>query len=442
MSQLVQISNAFHTAGAGKALTAAYVNGDTIQPLRPASYMRVIATLAWGVAPTAAYLRALWTVDGGTTWVPVSTVNAVSLGVVSMDDGEFSLPVDAVGTHEVCVSVPPGADLMVQAKMTNAGASDPTLLATAVLEDAWGGAGAAGTSGGAGGVAGAEPDHAIATANPVVVGGTADAALSAVHDGDVARLVTDLYRRLRTLPEGEAADDAASTALNPVKVGGVADAALSLVTDADMVHLVTDLYRRLRVNAEGGAAQDAALVGNPIPVAVQYRSTALDLTALDVATPTADQHGTLKARTEWYDGIDEDIIDDAGTPGDPRALTTSFADTVSDWVTCDQIQRIRYVVVTSGTAPTSLEFDPQWSPDDGTTVIQHSCINFVSGGIVTMTGMVIQLVGMEGAATVANGKYELPPVERPPGALLMRVRARRTGGDANSAIIVDAYLEA
>jgi hypothetical protein len=135
MSHLVQQTNAFHTAGAGKALTAAYVAGDTIQPWGPANTLRLRCTLAWAAAPTSVQVMIDWSTNGGTTWVPVSVVNSVTAGTVALADGIFSVPVAAVGTHEICVGVPPGADLRCRAKMVDAGASDPTLLAVAVLTD-------------------------------------------------------------------------------------------------------------------------------------------------------------------------------------------------------------------------------------------------------------------------------------------------------------------
>ncbi|MFA4974820.1 MAG: hypothetical protein WC683_19640 [bacterium] len=64
----------------------------------------------------------------------------------------------------------------------------------------------------------------------------------------MANLSMDLARRLRTLPQGATADDAADTAaLNPMKIGAVVDQVVVAASDADMVHLITDLYRRLRV---------------------------------------------------------------------------------------------------------------------------------------------------------------------------------------------------
>ena len=104
------------------------------------------------------------------------------------------------------------------------------------------------------------------TANPVQVGAVSDDVLAAVADNVVVHFVTDLYRRLRTIPEGKYADGAADTVpLNPLKMGAVVDAVLSALGDGQVAQLVTDTYRRLYVNPQGGVADDTADDGsNPI----------------------------------------------------------------------------------------------------------------------------------------------------------------------------------
>ena len=137
MSHRVQTTKAFHTAGAAKALTGSYVAGDTVQPFRPANTARFRCTLAWTVVPTNVRVKLRWSDNGGTTWVPCSAVNSVTSNVVDLGAGEFDLDLGALtaSTHEIVVSVPPGADLSMQAKMTDAGGSDPTMLAYVDLTD-------------------------------------------------------------------------------------------------------------------------------------------------------------------------------------------------------------------------------------------------------------------------------------------------------------------
>jgi len=79
----------------------------------------------------------------------------------------------------------------------------------------------------------------------------AKSALVLVTANSPGALVTDLYRRLYTNPQGGVADDAADDGSNPIKIGAVADAVLTAVADADRVQLVTDLYRRLQVVIAG-----------------------------------------------------------------------------------------------------------------------------------------------------------------------------------------------
>jgi hypothetical protein len=89
------------------------------------------------------------------------------------------------------------------------------------------------------------------TADPVQIGGVAGAVLAAVADNTVVHFVTDLYRRLRTLPEGATADGVADGGINPLKMGAIADAVLSALADGQTAHLVTDLFRRLWVTVYG-----------------------------------------------------------------------------------------------------------------------------------------------------------------------------------------------
>lgn len=96
---------------------------------------------------------------------------------------------------------------------------------------------------------GVADDAANVTTNfPVKVGAVAVTSKpSAVTANDVVHLTTTEYRELRTVAGGYTLDDAAADALAPLKLGAIADAILSTVSDGDMAHLVTDLYRRLRV---------------------------------------------------------------------------------------------------------------------------------------------------------------------------------------------------
>lgn len=147
-------------------------------------------------------------------------------------------------------------------------------------------------------------DDAAGTVYPVLVGGVADAAVSVVTDGDAVKLVTDLYRRLRVVVDnlatvaGDVADDAAATSTAPLKIGAVADDVVSTVADADMVHLVTDLYRRLRTIS---AAFDTLTESDKVSVQNTIASDR-DYTAQELADVTDQDTGTSNYPSD--DGIE------------------------------------------------------------------------------------------------------------------------------------------
>jgi hypothetical protein len=125
------------------------------------------------------------------------------------------------------------------------------------------------------------------TANPVQVGAVSDAVLAAVADNVVVHFVTDLYRRLRTLPEGASADGVADGGLNPLKMGAVADAVLSAIANGQTAQLVTDLYRRLWVVIAGydsGSNANRTYEVSPLNLQVLEESL-VDTTNVAVGTP-------------------------------------------------------------------------------------------------------------------------------------------------------------
>jgi len=154
---------------------------------------------------------------------------------------------------------------------------------------------------------GGQADNAahIGTDWPVKVGGVAtDGTELAVHDNDMVHLVTDLNRRLRVMPEGAAADNAAATTVAPVKVGVVADAIPvddAGVTDGDIAHLTSDLKRQLWVRPVGGVADDAANDVKEYPLktgAVVAAAKPAAVSAGDLVHLTADQYRCLLTSTQ------------------------------------------------------------------------------------------------------------------------------------------------
>jgi len=163
-------------------------------------------------------------------------------------------------------------------------------------------------------VEGTQADGAVPpTANPVQIGAVSDAVVSAVFDNAVVHLVTDLYRRLRTIPEGATADGVADGGLNPLKMGAVADAVLAAVLNGQTAQLVTDLYRRLYVNPQGGVADNAADdATNPVKIgAVALAPLAAVLTGVRAQLVT-DLYRRLYVNPQG--GVADDAVDDGTNP--------------------------------------------------------------------------------------------------------------------------------
>ena len=152
-------------------------------------------------------------------------------------------------------------------------------------------------------VEGIEPDGTTPpTANPIQIGAVSDAVLAAVADNTFVHLVTDLYRRLRTLPEGASADGAADGGLNPLKMGAVADAVLTAIANGQTAQLVSDLYRRLYTNPQGGVADDAADDGsNPVKIGGVAYSVLAAATSGDRVQAAFDLYRRLWVVIAGYD---------------------------------------------------------------------------------------------------------------------------------------------
>lgn len=123
MALHITTENAFHTAGAGKALTTSFVAGDEIntQEADTCWFSAVIG----GTAPTQVQWYPEWSDDGGTTYHRHPAVNTVSTGTVDYDRALMEAPINSCGYGPF--SVPPGAKLRVQALRVG-GAADTTLL--------------------------------------------------------------------------------------------------------------------------------------------------------------------------------------------------------------------------------------------------------------------------------------------------------------------------
>ncbi len=167
------------------------------------------------------------------------------------------------------------------------------------------------------------------TANPVQIGAVSDAALAAVGDNVVVHFVTDLYRRLRTLPEGATADAAADGGLNPLKMGAVADAVLAALADGQTAQLVTDLFRRLRTLPEGATADGVADGGlNPLKMGAVVDQVLTALADGQTAQLVADLYRRLYTNPQG--GVADDAPDDGSNPVKMGAVADAVLSLATD----------------------------------------------------------------------------------------------------------------
>lgn len=125
----------------------------------------------------------------------------------------------------------------------------------------------------------------------------------------------------------------------------------------------------------------------------------------------------------WSDG--------AATPA-AKALTTSYvADDAFDAEDADQLWLF---YTTSATATTSTDFQIEASDDGGTTYYPLPAVN--TGG---PSSGVDDTDDHEYEGPGTNGQHSLGPIDIPPGQKI-RVKAKRTGGDATSALIARGLL--
>ena len=176
------------------------------------------------------------------------------------------------------------------------------------------------------------------TANPVQIGAVSDDVLTAVADNVVVHFVTDLYRRLRTIPEGKYADGVADTVpLNPLKMGAVADAVLAALADGQMASLVTDLYRRLYVNPQGGVADNVADdATNPVKIGGVANQVPSSVADGDRAQLITDLERFLRIVSKSYDSVaaadrvsSNTIADDRDNAAQVFAADTNVAATTT-----------------------------------------------------------------------------------------------------------------
>lgn len=126
------------------------------------------------------------------------------------------------------------------------------------------------------------------------------------------------------------------------------------------------------------------------------------------------------------------IIDDAGPPVVPVAITTAYAANASAWIALDDTcTDLALLLIAAGTTPTSIEVEILWHEAGvaaDPTSFYTPVVNDVALGVEELAPRESSWVGRAGAV-LANGRYRAK-FERPAEAASYKVRIKRTGGDA------------
>jgi len=186
------------------------------------------------------------------------------------------------------------------------------------------------------------------------------------------------------------------------------------------------------VRREGGDATSAAIIS-------------ADLLEADAAERAAGAGSGGADRKTVLNGPTS-VVDDGGAPPAHVAITTAYAlyPGGGTWRDLDPAcTDLALVLDTFHTEPTSVELEVQWSTEAAATPPSTSffdpAVNSVSGARVQVGPMELSFVGRAGAV-LPNGSYRYS-VARPAEAASYRLRAKHTGGAADTAAQVWAYQE-
>lgn len=141
------------------------------------------------------------------------------------------------------------------------------------------------------------------------------------------------------------------------------------------------------------------------------------------------------------------VVDDGGAPPAHVAITNAYATYPGAGAYQDldpACTDLALIMDTFHTTPTSIELEVQWSTELAAAPpgsnFYDPAVNTVSGAREQLGPIEYSFVGRTGAV-LPNGSYR-HVIERPPEALSYRVRAKMTGGAADTAIQVWARQEA
>lgn len=127
--------------------------------------------------------------------------------------------------------------------------------------------------------------------------------------------------------------------------------------------------------------------------------------------------------------------------GAAQVLTANLAvSTSGTWIPVGDASEMDLIFTSSGTVPTAIEIEVQESYSDvaapaATTIASLPVVNAVAGGDVNVWPGIEQQ--QSAAGTLANGTYKTRRIAVNPGSMV-RVRARRNGGAADTALLAFA----
>ncbi len=116
------------------------------------------------------------------------------------------------------------------------------------------------------------------------------------------------------------------------------------------------------------------------------------------------------------------------TTGSGKVLTTSYV--AGDAVDTEDADTCWISVVIAGTAPTQVQYYPEWSDDGGTTYHRFPAVGSVSGGTCDFDRLLLE-------APVNSCGFG--PLDVPPGAKV-RLQAQRVGGSTDTTMLAKFML--
>jgi len=128
------------------------------------------------------------------------------------------------------------------------------------------------------------------------------------------------------------------------------------------------------------------------------------------------------------------ILVKSGISAFSGVLTTSFV--AGTAFASDDGDELWLALLTSGTQTTTTDIQVEWS-DDGSAYFKLAKSDGISSGVEAVDDFSVEHTG--GAGGVGNKHHSYGPLSIPAGASI-RISAKRTGGDATSAVAITAHV--